>query len=101
MKKTRRRYDRAFKISVVSELESDNPLAQIAASITSIRPYPHGGEMSRPRILKRRSVGTEISTRTKRGLPNWRDCSENLIPRAFRLQISDYGTKSEIMIDRH
>lgn len=30
MKKTRRRYDRAFKISVVAELESGKPLAQIA-----------------------------------------------------------------------
>jgi len=30
MKKTRWRYDRAFKISVVSELESGKPLAQIA-----------------------------------------------------------------------
>lgn len=30
MKKARRRYDREFKISVVAELESSNPLAQIA-----------------------------------------------------------------------
>ena len=30
MKKTRLRYDRAFKISVVAELESGKPLAQIA-----------------------------------------------------------------------
>jgi len=30
MKKTRRRYDRDFKISVVAELESGKPLAQIA-----------------------------------------------------------------------
>ena len=30
MKKTRRRYDRKFKISVVAELESGKPLAQIA-----------------------------------------------------------------------
>jgi len=30
MKKTRRRYDRAFKISVVAELESGKSLAQIA-----------------------------------------------------------------------
>jgi transposase len=30
MKKTRQRYDRAFKISVVAELESGKPLAQIA-----------------------------------------------------------------------
>jgi transposase len=30
MKKTRRRYDRAFKISVVAELESGKPLGQIA-----------------------------------------------------------------------
>jgi len=30
MKKTRRRYDRAFKISVVADLESGKPLAQIA-----------------------------------------------------------------------
>jgi transposase len=30
MKKTRRRYDRGFKISVVAELESGKPLAQIA-----------------------------------------------------------------------
>ena len=30
MKKTKRRYDRAFKISVVAELESGKPLAQIA-----------------------------------------------------------------------
>jgi transposase len=30
MKKTRQRYDREFKISVVAELESGKPLAQIA-----------------------------------------------------------------------
>jgi|GEM_PF-4124801 transposase len=30
MKKTRRRYDREFKISVVAELEAGKPLAQIA-----------------------------------------------------------------------
>jgi len=30
MKKTRRRYDRDFKISVVAELESGKPLAKIA-----------------------------------------------------------------------
>jgi transposase len=30
MKKTRRRYDREFKISVVAELEGGKPLAQIA-----------------------------------------------------------------------
>lgn len=30
MKKTRRRYDREFKISVVAELESGKPVAQIA-----------------------------------------------------------------------
>ena len=30
MKKTRRRYDRDFKISVVAELESGKPMAQIA-----------------------------------------------------------------------
>jgi transposase len=30
MKKTRRRYDREFKISVVAELESGKPLAKIA-----------------------------------------------------------------------
>jgi len=30
MKKTRRRYDREFKISVVAELESGKPPAQIA-----------------------------------------------------------------------
>jgi transposase len=44
MKKTRRRYDRAFKISVVAELESGKPLAQIAREF--IRAYPPGGEMS-------------------------------------------------------
>ena len=32
MKKTRRRFDREFKISVVAELESGEPLAQIARS---------------------------------------------------------------------
>lgn len=30
MKKTRRRYDRDFKISVLAELEAGKPLAQIA-----------------------------------------------------------------------
>ncbi len=30
MKKTRRRYDREFKKSIVSELESGKPVAQIA-----------------------------------------------------------------------
>src|SRR5512137_2061153 len=30
MKRTRQRYDRAFKISVVAELESGKPLSQIA-----------------------------------------------------------------------
>jgi transposase len=37
MKKTRRRYDREFKISVVAELESGKPLAQIACEY-SIHP---------------------------------------------------------------
>jgi len=30
MKKTRRRYDREFKISIIAELESGKPLAQVA-----------------------------------------------------------------------
>ncbi len=30
MKKTRRRYDREFKISVIAELEAGKPLAQVA-----------------------------------------------------------------------
>jgi transposase len=30
MKKTRRRYDRDFKISVLTELEAGKPLAQVA-----------------------------------------------------------------------
>jgi transposase len=30
MKKTRRRYDRDFKISILDELEADKPLAQVA-----------------------------------------------------------------------
>jgi len=30
MKKTRRRYDREFKISILTELEAGKPLAQVA-----------------------------------------------------------------------
>jgi transposase-like protein len=37
MKKTRQRYDRAFKISVVAELKSGKPLAQIAPNRGFIR----------------------------------------------------------------
>gem|GEM_PF-242796 len=39
MKKTRRRYDREFKISVVAELESGKPVAQIAREY-GIHPGP-------------------------------------------------------------
>ena len=43
MKKTRRRYDRAFKISVVAELECGKPLAQIAPNRGFIRvSHPEG-----------------------------------------------------------
>jgi transposase-like protein len=34
MKKTKRRYDRDFKISVIAELEAGKPLAQVARKIT-------------------------------------------------------------------
>jgi transposase-like protein len=46
MKKTRRRYDRALKISVVSELESGKPLDEI------VREHP-----SEPVLLLERRVG--------------------------------------------
>ena len=39
MKKTRRRCDRGFKISVVAELESGKPIAQIAGD-SSWSPIP-------------------------------------------------------------
>jgi transposase-like protein len=43
MKKTRRRYDRAFKISVVAELESGKSPAQIATDRGFIRvSHPEG-----------------------------------------------------------
>lgn len=43
MEKTRRRYDREFKISMVSELESGKPVAQIFIK--------NKVEISNPRII--------------------------------------------------
>ena len=82
MKKTRRRYDREFKISVVAELEVANLSLRSLASIASILAYLPDGEMSWPRILKKRLVVTEISIRTKQGLRNLRDCLARLMPRS-------------------
>jgi transposase len=57
IKKTRRRYDREFKISVVAELESGKPLAQIAREY-GIDPsvFPAPGGMSWPRTPKEHSA---------------------------------------------
>jgi transposase len=48
IKKTRRRYDREFKISVVAELESGKPLAQIARKygIHPGLPFPWRDELA-------------------------------------------------------
>ena len=46
MKKTRRRYDREFKISVVAELESGKSVAQIARRMGFIQVSHPDGEMS-------------------------------------------------------
>ncbi len=46
MKKTRRHYDREFKISAVAELESGKPLAQIACEYWIHPGLPPAGEMS-------------------------------------------------------
>ena len=51
MKKTRRRYDRASKISVIAELESGKPLAQIARE-HSIHPGLPSRWSEEPRISK-------------------------------------------------
>ena len=82
MKKTRRRYDRAFKISVVAELESGKPLAQIARE-HSIHPgLPTRWRKSWQRIPKKRLAVMETSTRTWQGLQNLRGCSARLMPRS-------------------
>jgi hypothetical protein len=82
MKKTRQRYDRAFKISVVAELESGKPLAQIACEQASIQACPLGGEKSWPRIPKKHLAVMQTSTRTRQGLQNLRSCSAKLMPRS-------------------
>ena len=82
MKKTRRRYDRAFKISVVAELESGKSLAQIAREHSIHPACPLGGEKSWPRIPKKRLAVMETSTRTRQGLQNLRGCSAKLMPRS-------------------
>lgn len=65
MKKTRRRYDREFKISVVAELESGKPVAQISASMGFIQVSHPGGEMSWLKIPKWHLAATETSTRIR------------------------------------
>jgi transposase len=65
MKKMRRRYDRDFKISVLSELESGKPLAQIARK--------HGINPSLPsRWRKELAMNPETAFRG-----NGRKCKEN------------------------
>ena len=63
MKKTRRRYDRAFKISVVAELESGKPLLRSPANMASIRVFLADGRQSWPKIPKKRLAVMETSTR--------------------------------------
>lgn len=78
MKKTRRHYDRALKISVVAELESGKPLSQIACehSIHSALMERRAGRES-----ERALMVMEIIIRTKQGLQNLRDCSARLMSR--------------------
>ena len=82
MKRTRQRYDRAFKISVVAELESGKPPSQIAREHSIHPSLPSGGEMSWQIILKKHSAVMETSTRTRQGLQNLRGCSARLMPRS-------------------
>jgi len=60
MKKTRRRYDRDFKISVLAELDAGKPLAQVARE-NGIHPSFcfANGRPNWPRILKKHSDVTE------------------------------------------
>ena len=48
--KDQRRFDGEFRISVVAELESGKPLAQIAREYGIHPGFPTGGEMNWPRI---------------------------------------------------
>ncbi len=82
MKKTRRRYDRAFKVSVVAELENGKPLAQIARE-HSIHPgLPSRWRDELAENPEKRLAGMETSTRTRQGLRNLRGCSAKLMPRS-------------------
>ena len=63
MKRTRRRYDRAFKISVISDRENGKPLAQMAREHGIHPGLPSRGEVSWLRILKKRSAEMEIKLR--------------------------------------
>ena len=82
MKKTRRRYDRAFKISVVAELESGKPLAQIAREHSIHPALPSRWREELAENPEKAFSGNGNSTRTRQGLQNLRDCSARLMPRS-------------------
>ena len=82
MKKTRRRYDRAFKISVVAELESGKPLAQIARE-HSIHPgLPSRWREELAENPEKAFSGNGNQYKDRQGLQNWRGCSAKLMPRS-------------------
>ena len=82
MKKTRRRYDRAFKISVVAELESGKPLAQIAREHSIHPALPSRWREELAENPEKAFSGNGNSTRTRQGLQNLRGCSARLMPRS-------------------
>ena len=73
MKKTRRRYDRDFKISVLAELDAGKPLAQVAREygIHPSLPCRWKTELAENPQKKKHSEVTEISTKIRQGLQNW------------------------------
>jgi transposase-like protein len=83
MKKLRQRYNREFKISVVTELEGGKSSAQIARE-QGIHPSPPSrwrDEYNMHRTLKKHLAVMESPANMRRGLLNWRGCLGNSMPR--------------------
>jgi hypothetical protein len=85
-KKLRRRYNREFKISVVTELQGGKSSAKKPANRGFIRVYHPGGEMNLQRTLKKHLAVMESPANMRRGLLNWRGCLGNSMPRMNFLQ---------------
>lgn len=81
MEKARRCYDREFKISEVTELESGKPLAQIAREQGIHPSLLFDGAMNSPRIPKERTALIATGASTKPGSTSLRGCEGRLLPR--------------------